>query len=96
MLTKLKAIWATVWADICNTYQRIKIYLLGILAIIAFFEWQKIKAAFLVYTSKKEMASDKKEDGVFAQKEKTADQDADALTEKAKNEPNSGDDWYKS
>ncbi len=98
-MNKLKSILVAIWADIVNTYERIKIYLLGILAIVAVVEWRKIKEALLAYSANKEMASDQKKDQGLAQKEKANETKADALVKEAQELPSQEkpvtEDWYK-
>ena len=94
METKLKAALAAIWADIVDTYKRVKVFLLAILGIVIYFEWERIKAALILYAGKKQIQSDQKQDQVLAQKEASDNQQADALVQKAQNEENPGDDWY--
>lgn len=94
MPNKLKSFLSTAWSDICDTYKRVKIYLLAALAIVAVWEWRKIKAALLVKMGQKEVDSSKKEDQDLANKEKSANDQADVLVKKSENE-NSDDEWYK-
>jgi len=94
MWNKVKVILNSVWSDVCDSYKRIKIYLISLVALIAIWEWRKIKATLLVKLGQKEIYSDKKEDEVLAQKENNANSQADALVKKASQE-NSDDDWYK-
>jgi len=79
MLVKLKAIAATVWADVVDTYKRCKIILLAVGACIVYLEFNKIKEALLVSGEKKEMASDNKQDQALATKEKTENDAANVL-----------------
>jgi hypothetical protein len=99
MINKIKSILASVWSDICDTYQRIKIYLLGILAIIAVFEWRKLKALWLVNSGAQELKSDNKQDIVLKANENQANQQADQLVQDANNlnnnQPSVREDWYK-
>ena len=94
MWTKVKAVAASVWADLKDTYQRTKVFLLGILALAAYIEWNKIKTAWLVKSGQNEIKSDNKQDASLAKAEQTDNQQADALVEKAQNEDNPGNDWY--
>ncbi len=94
MLDKVKLALSTVWADCVDTYKRCKILCIAIGAAIIYLEWNKIKEALLVYAGKKEMAKDKKEDSALASQEESAEQQANALEQKAKQET-SDDDWYK-
>jgi hypothetical protein len=95
MLVKLKNFSKVVWSDICDTYQRIKIFLLAILAAIIYFEWQKIKEYLLLKSGQKEIDNSKKEDQKLSSQEEASNQQANALQKKAENEPSPGDDWYK-
>jgi hypothetical protein len=95
MLDKLKAILNMVWFDICDTYRRIKIVVFAIVGIIIALEFNKLKEFLIAYQGKKEMEKDQKIDSDLASKEKTENDQADALTKKAKDEPNPSNDWYK-
>jgi hypothetical protein len=95
MLNRIKSILLAVWADVCDTYGRIKIYLLALGAIIAIFEWRKLKAAILVKMGQQELNSANKQDKVFAANEQSDEAKADALVKKA-SEETAKDDWYKS
>jgi hypothetical protein len=94
MWAKVKTVAATVWADFCDTWKRIKVFAIAVGAAILYFEWEKVKAALILYAGKKEIQSDQKQDQVLAQKEASDNQQADALVQKAQNEKNPGDDWY--
>lgn len=93
MLSKLKAVLVSVWADICDTYKRVKVYVIAILAVIAIWEWQKIKAVLLVKFGQKQIDSANKQDQKLATQEAQENQQADALVKKSGNEP-AEDDWY--
>lgn len=95
MLVKLRATLSSIWSDIVDTYKRTKVLLLAVLAAIVYLEWEKIKAALLVYSGQKELSGDKKEDQALATQESSDNQQANTLANKAKDEPNPGDDWYK-
>ena len=93
MTTKIKAALSTVWADLKDTYNRIKVYLWGLLIILVYIKFNEIKGALLVYFSKKEIANDQAKDASLAKAEASDNSQADALVQKAQNEPNPGDDW---
>lgn len=97
MWTKVRAVAAGVWADLKDTYQRTKIFLLGILALVAYIEWNKIKTAWLVKSGQNEIKSDNKKDASLAKAETSDSSEADALIEDAKELPNTeqtvADDW---
>jgi len=99
MLTKAKALLAIMGNQIADIWNKSKIYLLGIVAIIAALEFQKIKAALLVYAGKKEIQKDQKQDDVLAKTESTDNAQADALVKDAENLPSTEkpvtEDWYK-
>ena len=100
MITKIKVIAATIWADTCNTYQRIKIYLWGLLIILVYIKFNEIKEALLAYAGKKEIESDQKKDAVLATTVKTDSDAADALVKQAQelaDQPQTpiADDWNK-
>jgi hypothetical protein len=100
MVKKLKSILASIWADTKDTWNRSKMYLLGLAVILATIEWRKIKEALLVASGAREIKADQKQDQKLAAQENTASQQGDALVTKAVNEPNSEkpvtDDWNKS
>lgn len=83
MSAKIKAFLATVWADTVDTWKRVKLYVLGILAIVAVLGFQKIKDAFLAYSGKKEIENDQKKDQTLATQEKKANDSADQLVKEA-------------
>lgn len=93
MLDKIKILLKTIWTDICDTWKRVKIYLLALLAIIGVIEWEKIKVTLIMLSAQKETNSSKKEDQVLSQKESSENNQANALVNKAKNEPDPGTDW---
>lgn len=99
MLDKLKALWVTIKAQLADIWNRSKMFIIAIGIAVAAFEWEKIKAAFLLYTANKEIKTDKKEDQSLAAIESTDSKQADDLVQKAKNESNNelpiGDDWNK-
>jgi hypothetical protein len=94
MLNKLKTIWATVWADIKDTYNRIKIVLLAIGALLIALEFQKLKEFLLVYFGQRQLKQTEKTDSDLAAKEKEEINQANQLEQKANNET-ANDDWYK-
>src|SRR5208282_1769778 len=83
---KLKVLGGTVWADTCDTWKRVKIFALAILAVIVYFEWEKIKALWLVKSGQAELKSDNKQDAQLKAKEDSDNEQADALVKKAQNE----------
>lgn len=100
MIAKLKAILSSIWADIVDTYKRIKIYFLGILAILAVIEWQKIKEALLAYGAQKDVSKAKKQDQTLSQQESAENQQANTLVQQAnklpsQEQPVTDVDWYK-
>jgi cytochrome c-type biogenesis protein CcmH/NrfG len=99
MLAKLKALGIkvchSVESDLVDTYERVKVYLLAILAIVAVWEWRKLKEALLVKMGQKQIDSSNKEDKKLATQENNDEQQAIALEKKAQDEPNPGDGWYK-
>lgn len=98
MWAKIKAVAATIWADICNTYQRTKVFLLGFVVLLVYIEWEKIKTILLVKGAQKEISTDKKEDQTLAQKEATDNTQADVLVKEAQGLPSTEtpvtDNWY--
>jgi len=98
MIAKIKAFLGTVWADTKDTWSRIKIYVLAILAVIVTLEFQKIKDALLAYGGKKEIQEDQKKDQTLAVQEKTDNDAADQLVKDAEALPSKDEtvteDWY--
>jgi|ERR1035437_1169885 hypothetical protein len=99
MIDKLKVLWATVKNQSKDIWNRSKMFIIAIGAIILAIEFQKIKQALIVYAGKKEIEKDKAKDSVLASQENTANAQADALVQKAQEEPSKeqpvSDDWYK-
>lgn len=100
MIAKIKSFLAAVWADTKDTWNRIKIYVLAILAVIVTLEFQKIKDALLAYGGKKEIQEDQKKDQTLAVQEKTDNDAADQLVKDAEalpsqEKPITNEDWYK-
>jgi hypothetical protein len=98
MLAKIKALAATVWADLVDTYNRTKIYILGLLVILVYIKFNEIKEALLAYAGKKEIESDQKKDAVLATTVKTDSDAADALVKQAQEladqpQPTIADGW---
>lgn len=99
MVTKLKAILVSILAELKDIWNRSKMYLLGLAAILAAIEFRKIKDALLVYSGKKEIQADQKKDQTLANQENQANAQADALVKQAADLPNQEPqvkpDWYK-
>lgn len=93
MWAKLKVLGGVVWADACDTWKRIKVFVLAAAAVVIYFEWTKLKAFLLVKSGQAELKSDNKQDAQLKAKEDSDNSQADALAKKAQNEPNPGDDW---
>ena len=97
MLNKLKALLASFKAEIKDTWERSKMYILGILAIIVALEFRKLKEYLTAKAAQQEMKKDKKDDANLAGKENAANAQAAALIADANNLPNQqppiGDDW---
>jgi hypothetical protein len=69
-------------------------FLLAIAALVIALEFQKLKEFLLVYMGQKQIDNAKKEDSTLATKETTENTQANALVQKAKDEPVDAD-WYK-
>ena len=87
MTDKLKAIANVIWADVCDTYKRLKILIFAILAAVVYLEWEKISAAFLVYMANKSTQKDKTEDKTLYNKETSQNTQANALIQEAEGLP---------
>lgn len=100
MLDKIKAAFVIIKADLADTWNRSKMYILAIAALIIALEFRKLKEFLLVYQGQQEIKKDNKEDKDLKAKEDSYNQQADALVKKAGEEKNSEkpvtDDWNKS
>lgn len=94
MLSKIKAIADIVWVDVKDTYSRCKIVLFAIGALILALEFQKLKDFLLVYFGQRQLKETEKADTDLALEENTANDEANALEQKAKQET-TDNDWYK-
>lgn len=100
MTTKIKAILNSVWLDIVDTYKRSKVFLLGLVAIVAVIEWSKIKEMLLAYGVQKDVSKAKVQDQTIAQQETTENQQANNLVQEANSLPSQDtqpidENWYK-
>lgn len=97
MKAKLLSIWNFIKNDAKDTWNRSKMFLLAILGLVIYFEFDKIKQALLVYGAKKETDTSHKEDQVLATKEKSENDQANALIKTAEDLPKQegqvSDDW---
>lgn len=97
MLDKVKSFLSTIGTDLKDTWNRSKMVILAVGALILALEFRKLKEFLLVYAGKKEIDKDKKEDSQLKAKEDSANAQADALVKQAKEEPSKetpvGDDW---
>jgi len=96
MLTKLKAIWAVVKTELATIWDKSRMYIIGLVVILATLEWRRIKEALIVAAGAREIKNANTQDGKLASQENTDKQQAQALEQKAQNEPNPSDDWNKS
>ena len=98
-MSKLKAIWTLVTSQLADLWNRSKVFLLAIAALILTLEWEKIKETVLVYLGQKEIKSDQKQDSTLAATEKKDSDTADALVQQAQQlqqqAPPVTADWYK-
>jgi len=92
MLAKIKTFLTAFKNQLLDLWNRSKVFLIAVGAAIIYFEWNKIKEAFLVYQGQKQISTDKKEDQSLATQENSANQQANALVTKAQNE-SAADDW---
>lgn len=97
MKAKLLSIWNSIKLDLADTWKRSKMFLLAILGLVLYFEFDKIKQSLLVYGAKKETETSKKEDQILATKEKSENDQANTLIKAAedlpKQEGSVSDDW---
>ena len=98
MLSKLKAVLGHIWAEIADTWERSKMYILGILVLIGTLEFRKLKEYLLAKAAQKEMKNDQKQDQVLATKEQAANNQANQLIQDAQQLPSQAqpvpEDWY--
>jgi hypothetical protein len=99
MLAKLKVLWAGIAAQLLDIWNRSKVFILAILALVIAFEWQKLKEYLMVKAGQKELQNADKQDVTLANQEQTANNAANALVQQAQQLPNEeqpiGDDWNK-
>jgi len=100
MLSKLKALWAIVIAQLADVWNKSKMYILAILGIIAALEWRQLKEWIIAYSGSKEIKKDQKADATLATTEKTDNDAANALVQQAEQlptqqQPVTDEDWYK-
>jgi hypothetical protein len=94
MLSKLKALWTVVIAQLADIWNRSKMVLLAIGALIVTLEFQKLKEFLLVYAGKKELQADQTKSDTLGVQESSENKQADTLVAKAANE-SVADDWNK-
>jgi hypothetical protein len=98
MLSNFKIFLLAVWADICDTYKRIKVILFAVLAAIIYLEFDKIKEYLLVRTGQKEIKKDDVKDQKLANQEQSEVSEANDLEKEANQLPTQeqpvSDDWY--
>lgn len=91
---KIKIFFNSLGGQLLDIWNRSKIFLIAIGALLLALEFKKIKEALLLYAGKKEIQTDEKQDQVLADKEHKDSGDADKLVQKSKEE-SADDDWYK-
>lgn len=99
MLSGAKLFFKAVYADLVDTYERLKIVIFAVLALIGYLEFDKIKDAVIVYSGKKEIQNDQKKSDALGIQETQENQQADALVKQAQDLPKQEqpvtDSWYK-
>lgn len=99
MLDKIKSAWAVAVVELKDVWNRGKMFIIAILAIIGAIEFQKIRDFILLYLAKREMDGAKKEDQSLANQESKANDEADKLIKEAedlpKHEKPVDNDWFK-
>lgn len=99
MKTKLTALWAIVLAQLADIWNRSKMFLLAIGAIVVAIEWQKLKEWLMINAGKKELQKDQKQDQALATTETADNKQADALVQQADALPGQEQpvkpDWFK-
>ena len=87
MLSKLKALLGSLVSELKDIWNRGKMYLFGLLAIVVALEFRKLKEYLLLKQGQKEMKTDLKEDKDLSGKEQSANNQADKLVQDANNLP---------
>lgn len=99
MKARLQALLAVVVAELKDIWNRGKMVLLALLALIGIVEFEKLKELLLVYLANKQIKSNNKIDQGLAAKQDSANSQADALVQQAQqlgsNQPTVQPDWYK-
>ena len=97
MVAKLKALWAIIKVQLADIWNRSKMVLLAIVAVVVAIEWQKLKEWLMVQQGKKELQKDNKQDVALASSEAAENKQANALIQQAEALPGQeqpvSDDW---
>lgn len=94
MLSSLKAFFSTIKLQVVDCWNRSKIFILALVALVLTLEFQKIKDSIIIYLSQKEIKSSDEIDEKLAAKENMETTQANQLEQQAANET-ATDDWYK-
>jgi hypothetical protein len=99
MLGKVKVIWAAILAELKDIWNRGKMVLLALLALIGIVEFKKIQEWLLAYMAQKELKSANNKDQTLATSEKADNDAANTLVQDANDlqslkKPVTSD-WYK-
>lgn len=99
MWNKIKILASKAWADMVDTYERVKVYLIALTLLVIYIEWGKIKDILLLKSGQKEVDSAKKEDAGLAKTEADDNSKANSLIQDAQNlsnqQPPISEDWYR-
>jgi hypothetical protein len=96
----IKEILTAIKNDLIDTYQRSKMVILAILALVGFIEINKIKEFLIAYMAKKEETTTNKKSDTLKKNESDENQQANELIQKAEQLPSTEQpvtdvDWYK-
>ena len=99
MDAKLKALWASIKAQIIDIWNRSKIFIISFFSLLLIAKFRNIMLDWLISNSKKIDTNAHKEDTKAAETESKDSQKADALVAQAKALPATEtpvtEDWYK-
>ncbi len=99
MIEKLKAGLTVLKNDLGDTWNRCKIFILAVGALILALEFQKILTAFLVWMGQRELKNANKQDEALKTQENDLNTQADKLVKEAQELPSKdkpvSEDWYK-
>jgi hypothetical protein len=98
MKAKLQALLSTIGSQLADIWNRSKMFLLAIAALVIALEWEKLKEFMLVYMGQKEIQKDQKTDQKLSAQESSENTQANTLVQQAQQLPSTeqpiSEDWY--